>query len=152
MTLNLTFQGHSVKCDSVIGLPIYAFISMFNSNIWPTSAPLQEIRHRIFSDLQFDLPMSLKVKCHDVIGLVIHGFLYSNYVSNCHRLPLIATQKIFSYLLSLGPNYEKSQVHRKTPEWSWMLQGQRYPIHVKVLPTSSKFYSVLLDYDRSCSR
>ncbi len=32
-----------VKCDSVSGLPIYGFILMFNSNIWPDSAPLQDI-------------------------------------------------------------------------------------------------------------
>ncbi len=33
-----------VKCDDVIGLSLYAFLLMFNSNIWPNSAPLQDIR------------------------------------------------------------------------------------------------------------
>ena len=28
---------------------------MFNSNIWPNSAPLQDIRRRNLSDLKFDL-------------------------------------------------------------------------------------------------
>ncbi len=32
-----------VLCDSVIELPMYAFLLMFNSNIWPDSAPLQDI-------------------------------------------------------------------------------------------------------------
>ncbi len=36
-------------------------------------------------------------------------------MSNSHRLALIAAQKVFSYLLSLGPNDEKSQVHQMTP-------------------------------------
>ncbi len=40
-----------VKCESVIGLPIYAFLLMFNSNIWPNSAPLQDTRLRNLSDL-----------------------------------------------------------------------------------------------------
>ncbi len=33
-----------VKFDSVFGLPIYAFLLMFNSNIWPNSPPLQDKR------------------------------------------------------------------------------------------------------------
>ncbi len=60
-----------VKCDSVIGLPIYAFLLMFNSNIWPNSAPLQDIKLQNLSDLEFDLSMSLKVICDEVIGLPI---------------------------------------------------------------------------------
>ncbi len=36
-----------VKCDSVIGLPIYGFLVVSNSNIWPSSAPLQDIRYKI---------------------------------------------------------------------------------------------------------
>ncbi len=31
-------------------------------------------------------------------------------MSNSHHLTLIATQNVFSYLLSLGPNYEKWQL------------------------------------------
>ncbi len=33
-----------VKCDSVIELPMYAFLLLFNSHIWPNSAPSQDIR------------------------------------------------------------------------------------------------------------
>ena len=35
---------------------------MCNSNVWPNAAPLQEIRLRNLSDLDFDLSMSLKIK------------------------------------------------------------------------------------------
>ena len=172
-----------VKCDSVIGLPIYAFLLMFNSNIWSNSAPLQDIssqnlsdlnlsrslrsnlitamdspyvlswpnsaplrdtRLRNLSDFEFDLSRSLKVKCDGVIGLSIYGFLLIYIVTAClfsNRVAAIATQKrnVFSYLLSLGPYYEKSKVHRMTSKWPWMLQGQRYPTYVEPLPTSPNF-------------
>ncbi len=59
---------------------------MFNSNIWPNSAPLQDIRLQNLSDLEFDLSRSLKVKCDDVIGLVIHGFLLICTVITCLTL------------------------------------------------------------------
>ena len=48
---------------------------MFNSNIWPNSTPLQDIRLQNLSDLEFDLSRSLKVKCDDVIGLSLYAFL-----------------------------------------------------------------------------
>ncbi len=68
--------------------PTYAFLLMFisnlwpnsapsqDSNIWPNSSPLQDKRLQNLSDLEFDLSRSLKVKCDDVIGLVIiRGYL-----------------------------------------------------------------------------
>ena len=76
-----------INCDSVIGLPIYAFLLMFNRNIWPNSAPLQDIRFRNQSDLEFDLSRSLNVKCDDVIGLAIHGFLLIDTVITCLTAP-----------------------------------------------------------------
>ncbi len=51
--------------------PIYSSLLMFNSNIWPNFAPLQDIRPRNLSDLDFAHSRSLKVKCDDVIGLYI---------------------------------------------------------------------------------
>ena len=48
---------------------------MFNGNRRPNSAPLQDIRLRNLSDLEFDLSRSLKVICDDVIGLLIYAFL-----------------------------------------------------------------------------
>ncbi len=41
---------------------------MFNSNIWPNAAPLQDIRLQNLSDLERSSLRSLKVKCDDVIG------------------------------------------------------------------------------------
>ncbi len=64
-----------VKCDSVIGLPIYGFLLMFNRNIWPNSTPLRDTRLRNLSDLAFDLSRSLKVQYDSVIGLHIYAFL-----------------------------------------------------------------------------
>ena len=64
-----------VKCESAIGLLIYGFLLVFNSNIGPNSAPLQDIRLRNFGDLEFDLSRSLKIRCGSVIGLPIYGFL-----------------------------------------------------------------------------
>ena len=48
-------RSFKVKCDSVIGIPIYAFLLMFNNKIWPNFAPLQDIRVRNLSDLEIDL-------------------------------------------------------------------------------------------------
>ena len=64
-----------VECDSVTGLPIYGFLLKFNSNIWPSSAPLRDISFQNLSDLDFDLSRSLRVKCDSVIGLPIYAFL-----------------------------------------------------------------------------
>ncbi len=46
------------KFDSVIGISIYDFILIFNSNIWPNSASLQDISFQ--SDLNIDLSRSLR--------------------------------------------------------------------------------------------
>ncbi len=59
---------------------------MFNSNIWPNSTPLQDIRLQNWSDLEFHLARSLKVKCDDVIGLDIHGFLMTYTLIICLTL------------------------------------------------------------------
>ena len=59
---------------------------MSNSNIWPNSAPLRNVRLQSLSDLEFDRSRSLEVKCHDVIGLVIHGFLLIYTVITCLTL------------------------------------------------------------------
>ncbi len=48
---------------------------MFNSNIGPNSAPLQDIRLHNFGDLDVDLSMSLKVICDGVFLLPIYSFL-----------------------------------------------------------------------------
>ncbi len=45
---------------------------------------------------------------------------------------------VFEIQASLG------QVHQMTPKWHWTLQGQRYPIYVLLLSTSSKVHSISL--------
>ena len=60
--------------------PTYDFLLMVNGNIWPNTASLQDIRLRNLSDLEFDISRSLKVKCDDVMGLAIHGFLLTYIV------------------------------------------------------------------------
>ena len=74
------------KCDDAIGLSLFAFILMFNSNMWPNSAPLQDIRLRSLSDLKFDLSRSLKVACDGIIGFSIYRFLFICIVTACLSL------------------------------------------------------------------
>ncbi len=69
---------------------------------------MREIRLQNRGDLEFDLSRSLKVKSNGAVGLSTYDSLLvsnSNYMSNSHRLGVIATQN-FSYLLSLGPNFD----------------------------------------------
>ena len=96
------------QCDSATGLTIYAFVLMFNSNIGPNMAPLRPIRLQNLGDFEFDISMSLKVKFNGAVELFIYDFLLvsnSNYLSNSHRLGVIAIRKCFSYLL-LGPKFD----------------------------------------------
>ncbi len=58
---------------------------------------------------EFYLSRSLKVRSNVAVGLPIYDFLLvsnTNYMANSHRLGVIATQKILTYLLSLGPNFD----------------------------------------------
>ncbi len=60
-----------VKCEGAIRLTIYGFLLMFNSNIGPNLAPLQDIRLQNLDDLEFDLSRSLNVKSNGAFGLPI---------------------------------------------------------------------------------
>ena len=64
-----------VKYNGAIGLPIYGFLLMFNTNIGANYAPFWDRRLQSVSDLDFDLSRSLKFKCDSAIGLPIYGFL-----------------------------------------------------------------------------
>ncbi len=70
-------RSSMVELDSVSGLPIYHFLSVWNTtcNIWPNLATLQDIRLQNLTDLDFDLSSSLKVISYGAIGLPIYGFL-----------------------------------------------------------------------------
>ena len=39
---------------------------------------------------------------------------------------------------------QKSEMHRVTPNWTWTVNSQKYPIHTKYSPPRSKFWSVSL--------
>ncbi len=68
-------RSFNVKSDSVIGFPIYGFLLVPNSNIWPNSAPLRDISLLYLSDLHFYLSGSPKVKYDGTAGLLICDFL-----------------------------------------------------------------------------
>ena len=128
------FNGHSkanVSFDSPYMLSYLCLIV----NIWPNCAPLQDIRLRNLSDLEFafqghsrsNMMMSL-----DLPYMVSYWHICSNYMSNSHHLALTATQTVFFYMyfLLLSPNYKISQVHSMTSKWPWRLKGQRHPLYV----------------------
>ncbi len=111
---------------------------MINSNIGPNSAPFQDIRLLNLDDLDFDFPRSLKVKSNGTVVLPIYDFLLlsnSKYVSNSHHLGVLATRKFFSYLLSLGPNFDT--LHPPLPQGDFSQNvitsslGQRESSHQK---------------------
>ena len=86
-----------VRCNCTNGLRKHTFILMFNSNIWPNSAPLRDIGLRDLSDLDFGQIWWCHLTLH--IWFPIDG--YSNYMSISHGLALIATQNILYFLISL---------------------------------------------------
>ncbi len=49
-----------VKCDGGIGFTIYAFLLIFNSKLWPNSAPLRDISFQNLTDLDSGLERSLR--------------------------------------------------------------------------------------------
>ena len=72
-----------VKYDTVIGLPIYNFLLVFNSSIWPNSASLRDISCQNVSDLNIDLSTSLK---SNVITSIYspYMFYFSDAVHTLH--------------------------------------------------------------------
>ena len=79
-------------------------------------APLRDIRLQNVGDLE---PFKVtQVKSNGAVKLPLYDFLLvsnSNYMSNAHRLVVTATRKIFSYLLSLGPNFDPAPRPTLTP-------------------------------------
>ncbi len=59
---------------------------MFNSNVWPKSAPLQDIRFRNLSNLDSDLSKPPKVKCDGITELYVYAFLLIYIVTTCLSL------------------------------------------------------------------
>ncbi len=78
---------------------------MFNSNIVRNSAPLRDIMLPNFGDLNFDLSMSLKVKCDCAIGLPIYGFqlmVNSNIWPNTALLRVISLRYMSDFEFDLS--------------------------------------------------
>ena len=70
---------------------------MFDSNLWPNSAPLPDIMLQNLSDLDFDLSRLLNIKCDSVIGVTTYGFLVvfnSNIWPNSALLRDISLQNL----------------------------------------------------------
>ncbi len=64
-----------VKCDGAIGIPIYGFLLMFNSNMAPNQGILRDIRFPNHGNLNFDFSGSPKVKSNGAVRLP----MYSSY-------------------------------------------------------------------------
>ena len=79
----------SLKSD-VTAPHAHVFLLMFNRNIWPNSAPLQDTRLRNLSDIDFDLSRSLKVKSDG-----------GNTRSKIHHIYSLQPQKQFSLHFTL---------------------------------------------------
>ena len=78
-----------VKCDGCFGLPIFEFLLVFNSNIWPNSAALRDISLWNLSDIDIDLSFKVtEVKCNHTNGLPIYAFLLM-FNSNIWPTPLL---------------------------------------------------------------
>ncbi len=76
-----------------VGLPIYGFLLVFNSNTWGNLASLQHISPQNLCDVEFHLSRSPKAKSNDAIGLPKYDFLLlssSNRMSIPHHLAVIA--------------------------------------------------------------
>ncbi len=65
-------RSFKAKCDGMAGLPIYGFLLVLNTSIWP---PIQDMRVCNMSDLELDLPRSLKGKC-DCGWTSMYNFLF----------------------------------------------------------------------------
>ena len=88
---------------------------MFNSNIWPSSFTRYKASKSEWPWLwPFKVTQGQMWWCHWTLHIWFPIDIYSNRMSVSHRLAAIATQNVFSYLLSLGPNNEKLKVHRMT--------------------------------------
>ena len=83
-TLSQTFQGHlfKVKCDLAIALPLYDFLLIFYSNIWPNSASLRDIR------LRNVVPLTLTFQGHSKSNMAVPLDQISNPPpTHTHRTP-----------------------------------------------------------------
>ena len=104
-------RSFKVRSNGAIRLPIYGFLLMFNGNIWPSLAPLCDIRLQNMSDLDLDLSRSHKFKSNGVVRPPICNLVLvskSNHISiSCH-LSVIPTRIFFLLSLIIRPSFRKS--------------------------------------------
>ncbi len=105
LTWHWPFKVTKVKCNRINGLPIYASLFMFNSNIWPNSAPLHDIKRRYLSDLDFDLQGHSRSKVM-VSLLSIYGFPMIYTVTKCLSLTFQFIHRVQWWIL----NFQKKIV------------------------------------------
>ncbi len=67
-----------------VGIPMYYFLLLFNSNVRPHSPPLRYTSLQSQSGLDCNLSRSVKVKCDGAVAVLIHEFLF---VSNNNIWP-----------------------------------------------------------------
>ena len=113
---------------------------MFNSNIGPNTALLQDISLQNMSDLDFDPSRSLKIKSNDAVGLPIYDFLFvsdSSYMPISGRLGVIATLVV--YLASLGPNFgPPPSPNPPLPQRDFCYKFEWYPLWVSGKASTEK--------------
>ncbi len=100
------------------------FLLMLNTSIWLNFAPLRDMFQNL-SDLDFDISMSLKVKCDRVTGLPIYDFLavsISNIWPNSAPLPDISFQ--------IQSDFEEIDLSRSLKSNVIALMPAYFPIHV----------------------
>ena len=92
--------------------------------------------------MTLNLTLQLKIKCDIFNGLAARGSYWYMYIQSHVQLSPFSSHthsKCFLLSLTIRPKLRKSQVHRMTSKWPWMLNGQNYPIYVELLPTCLKF-------------
>ncbi len=76
-----------VICDGAIRLPIYSFLLVFNSNIWPNRVPLHDTNLlQILSGIEFDILKVIQSENNGTIGLPIYDFPSMSNNTTCLSL------------------------------------------------------------------
>ncbi len=106
-------------------------------------------------DLEFDLSRSLKVKSNGAVRLLIYDFLLvsnSNYMSNSHRLGLIATRKILFLSLIIRAKFRPPRP-TLTPRRLFSKSNHFIPGSKRSLPCKMKLIGeTVLRYDTRTDR
>ncbi len=145
-----------VRCDSVIGFPMYYFLLVFNSYIWPNSVPLWDISSK--TEWPWHWPFKVNdVKCNRINGLPLYAFLLtfiSNIWPNSALLQDIRLRNVHDLdFVTFSYHYEKSSWKNcKCTKWCQndLEHYKHWKVHIYLLhPASPK---ILFLYGRLFSR